>query len=390
MLLTQRQAGVSRSSPTRADGSRRRSSRSTTSWRSRRTRSDRCASSRSIRRDARSTRRECEPERRPRKRDALYWLSKRRESGWRSDDGTDVLLSFVDLSGRTAHPDSGRGDGARSRASTATCRAGCRSAIRERRLRARGRRAGARDHGARQADARRCSRRSGSAQTWRLMSQLSLNYLSLVDVGRGGAARDAAAATTSRDSAEPRASRSRASLACAARRRSRASSTEHGLTLRARPPRRAWSSTRSSSPAAASYLFATVLEHFFGLYASINSFSMLAARSRQRKRSGTRMAAERGLEAAAVTARDVERRDRSRSSMRAPAARRCSPTGRSTSSRRCSCWSGCSPERAPVGGFADPRRGSRALRRRRRASRFRRARSRRSRTARTTRRRGWR
>src|SRR5262249_29327274 len=35
----------------------------------------------------------------------LYWLSKRRPSGWRSDDGTDVLLSFVDRSGRTAYPD---------------------------------------------------------------------------------------------------------------------------------------------------------------------------------------------------------------------------------------------------------------------------------------------
>jgi len=31
------------------------------------------------------------------------------------------------------------------------------------------------------------------------------------------------------------------------------------------------------------YLFASVLEHFLGLYASINSFSQLLARTRQRK-----------------------------------------------------------------------------------------------------------
>jgi type VI secretion system protein ImpG len=33
------------------------------------------------------------------------------------------------------------------------------------------------------------------------------------------------------------------------------------------------------------YLFASVLEKFFGLYASMNSFSQLVARSRQRKES---------------------------------------------------------------------------------------------------------
>jgi type VI secretion system protein ImpG len=31
------------------------------------------------------------------------------------------------------------------------------------------------------------------------------------------------------------------------------------------------------------YLFASVLEHFFGQYATINSFSVLAARTRQRR-----------------------------------------------------------------------------------------------------------
>ena len=35
----------------------------------------------------------------------LHWLAKRRASGWRTDDGADVMLSFVDRSGRSAHPD---------------------------------------------------------------------------------------------------------------------------------------------------------------------------------------------------------------------------------------------------------------------------------------------
>ena len=84
----------------------------------------------------------------------LYWLAKRRDSGWRTDEGTDVLLSFVDRSGRTAHPER----------DAVTARLTCFNGDLPSRLpfgnaggdfELDGARADPRDHGADQADARR-------------------------------------------------------------------------------------------------------------------------------------------------------------------------------------------------------------------------------------------
>jgi len=58
--------------------------------------------------------------------------------------------------------------------------------------------------------------------------------------------------------------------------------TEHGLSF-ARGRRVELDLDEEQFTGAGAYLFASVLEHFFGLYASINSFSTLTARSRQRK-----------------------------------------------------------------------------------------------------------
>ena len=61
----------------------------------------------------------------------LFWYARRRPSGWRTDDGTDVL-SVVRRSApaATVHPSLGCGHRRASPASTAICRAGCRSATR--------------------------------------------------------------------------------------------------------------------------------------------------------------------------------------------------------------------------------------------------------------------
>ena len=114
---------------------------------------------------------------------ALYWLAKRRDSAWRSDDGTDILLSFVDRTGRVAHPEPGCGHGASHLLQQRSAEPASPSAIRRQRLRAGWRRA-------RSARSLRSIKPTrviqpplGDAQTWRLISQLSLNYLSLVDVG---------------------------------------------------------------------------------------------------------------------------------------------------------------------------------------------------------------
>src|SRR5205085_7693641 len=59
--------------------------------------------------------------------------------------------------------------------------------------------------------------------------------------------------------------------------------TEHGLTF-ARGRRVEVEFDEEQFTGAGVFLFGTVLERFLGLYASINSFTVLAARSRQRKR----------------------------------------------------------------------------------------------------------
>jgi type VI secretion system protein ImpG len=60
--------------------------------------------------------------------------------------------------------------------------------------------------------------------------------------------------------------------------------TEHGLTF-ARGRRVEIDLDEEQFTGGGIFLFGTVLERFLGLYASINSFTVLAARSQQRKRS---------------------------------------------------------------------------------------------------------
>jgi type VI secretion system protein ImpG len=120
----------------------------------------------------------------------------------------------------------------------------------------------------------------GTPSIGRLLSQLSLNYLSLTD--GGDALREL---LRLHDFAQSPAARKQIdgitnvqSEAAFAR-----IVTEHGLTF-ARGRRVDLELDEEQFAGAGAYLFASVLEHFFGLYASINSFSTLVARTRQRKR----------------------------------------------------------------------------------------------------------
>jgi type VI secretion system protein ImpG len=217
-----------------------------------------------------------------------YWLSKRRFSGWRSDVGTDMMLSFVDLSGRVVYPEF----------EVVTARLTCFNSDLPSRL----------PFGNEKGDfelerggpvksivalvkpTRVIQPPLGSPQIWRLVSQLSLNYLSLTDsdvvgdgqVGKGTEAlreilrlHDFAGEPAARRQIDGVASvRSAPAFARIA--------TEHGLSF-ARGRRVELELDEEQFTGAGVYLFASVLEHFFGLYASINSFSTLIARSRQRK-----------------------------------------------------------------------------------------------------------
>jgi type VI secretion system protein ImpG len=209
----------------------------------------------------------------------LYWIAKRRRSGWRSDDGTDVLLSFVDRSGRDAYPEQ----------DAVTARLTCFNSDLPSRLPF-GNPGGdfelegggpIREIIALAKPTRVIQPPLGNGLTWRLISQLSLNYLSLVESGEG------ALRETLRlyDFAESPSARKQIDGISGVRSAPTFARilTEHGLTF-ARGRRIEIDFDEEQFTGGGVFLFGTVLERFFGLYSSINSFTVLAARSRQRKR----------------------------------------------------------------------------------------------------------
>jgi len=209
----------------------------------------------------------------------LYWLSKRRPSGWRSDDGTDVLLSFVDRSGRTAYPDQ----------DAVTARLTCFNSDLPSRLPF-GNPGGdfeldgggpIREIVALSKPTRVIQPPLGNGQTWRLVSQLSLNYLSLVESGEE-ALRETLRLYDFADSPSARKQIDGITSVKSGPTFARIL-TEHGLTF-ARGRRVEMELDEDQFTGGGIFLLGTVLERFIGLYASINSFTVLAAKSRQRKR----------------------------------------------------------------------------------------------------------
>jgi type VI secretion system protein ImpG len=122
----------------------------------------------------------------------------------------------------------------------------------------------------------------GRAQLWRLISFLSLNYVSLTDAGLGPLKAllrlhntHDSPAWSGRDHIDGIVGiQSAAQYARIA--------GEYGTGF-ARGLRVEVEFDEDRFEGASAYLFASVLERFFGLYNSINSFSVLAARSRQRR-----------------------------------------------------------------------------------------------------------
>ena len=209
----------------------------------------------------------------------LFWQAKRRESAWRTDDGTDILLSFVDRSGRTAHPEQ----------DTVTARVTCFNSDLPSRLPF-GNASGdfelegagpVRNIIALIKPTRVIQPPLGHGQTWRLISQLSLNYLSLVESGTD-ALRETLRLYDFADSVIAQKQISGIASVGSAPTFARIV-TEHGLTF-ARGRRVEMEFDEEQFTGGGVFLFGTILERFLGLYASINSFSVLSARSKQRKR----------------------------------------------------------------------------------------------------------
>ena len=119
-----------------------------------------------------------------------------------------------------------------------------------------------------------------SCVLWRLISQLSLNYLSLVE-GGAEALRELLQLHNFADSAavdrQIRGIKKVDGEPCYSR-----IEGEHGVSF-ARGHRVKIDFDEEQYAGGGVYMFASVLERFLGLYASLNSFCILAARSEQRK-----------------------------------------------------------------------------------------------------------
>jgi type VI secretion system protein ImpG len=207
-----------------------------------------------------------------------FWYAARRPTPWRRDGSTEVYLTFVDLSGRVAHPEHD--------AITAyvTCFNGDLPS-----LLPFGNEAGDFELPGGGPIRRVLTRVKptpvvqpplGKPQLWRLISQLSLNYLSLVD-GGADALREVLRLHNFLDSASVDRQIDGLVNVRSSPVHSRVVS-EHGISF-ARGRRVEIEFDESQYAGGSVYLFASVLERFLGMYVSLNSFTTLAARTQQRK-----------------------------------------------------------------------------------------------------------
>jgi type VI secretion system protein ImpG len=207
-----------------------------------------------------------------------YWTARRRPAGWREDRATDVYLSFVDLSSRPVYPD----------ADVATARLLCFNGDLPARLPFGDRRGDFEMPGG--GPIRRIVSlvkptdpvypQLGRPQLWRLISQLSLNYMSLAE-GGADTLRELLRLHNFADS--PAAERQIAGIMSVRGESTHAGiESEQGVTF-ARGQRVEIEFDEEQFAGGGVYLMASVLERFLGLYVSLNSFSILTARTKQRK-----------------------------------------------------------------------------------------------------------
>ncbi len=207
-----------------------------------------------------------------------FWRAARRPSGHRDDEGTEVFLSLVDLSGRPVKPF----------VDTLMVRTICSNRDLPARLPF-GNEAGDFElEGAlplkrivalnKPSDALRPPLAKDSQ--WRLISQLSLNYLSLVEDGRGALQEilrlyNFTGSTHSEKQIE-------GLVSVSSKRHFARVVSEDGMAF-ARGTQVEMEFDEEQFVGGGAYLFAAVLECFLGLYVSMNSFSQLRVKTRQRK-----------------------------------------------------------------------------------------------------------
>ncbi len=209
-----------------------------------------------------------------------FWHGARRSTGWRTDRGTEVFLSFADLGGRVRMPD----------AEVVSCALTCFNGELPSRLPFGVDERGDFEFAAGGPVSRvRCVVKPtrviqpplGKALLWRLVSALSLNHLSLVEGGRDALQELLRLHNTGDGTAGERQIQGLVDVRSAPT-YARVGSA-HGVAF-ARGRRVEVVFDEEQFPGGGMFLFASVLEQFLALSASMNSFTQLTATSRQRRR----------------------------------------------------------------------------------------------------------
>ena len=207
-----------------------------------------------------------------------FWLAHRRKSSKANDEGTEMSVSLVDLSARPVYPE----------IDTLTLRTTCTNRDLPARL------SFANETGDFELEGGAAIKRivalrkptasvrppSGKAALWRLISHLSLNYLSLVDEGRE-AFQEILKLYNFTGSAYSEKQIDGITSLTSSRNFARLIS-ENGITF-ARGTRVELELDEEMFTGGGVFLFSSVIERFLGEYVSLNSFSQLAVRTRQRK-----------------------------------------------------------------------------------------------------------
>jgi len=207
-----------------------------------------------------------------------FWHSTRRPSGRRGDEGTEVFISLVDLSGRMKQLD----------VDTLSIRCTCTNRDLPARLPFGNEAGDFEPEGLAQIRRVVALRKptatmrppTGKGAVWRLISHLSLNYLSLVEEGRE-ALQEILRLYDFTDTSYLQ-KQVAGITALKSYRHSARVISENGISF-VRGTRVEMEFDEEQFVGSGVFLFAAVLERFLGMYVNLNSFSQLAARTRQRK-----------------------------------------------------------------------------------------------------------
>jgi len=213
-----------------------------------------------------------------RERKQTFWMANRRPSGRRDDEGTEIYLSMVDLSTRPVTPE----------ADTITVRTTCTNRDLPSRL------PFGNENGDFELEGGAAIKKIvalkkptstvrppiGKSALWRLISHLSLNYLSLVDEGKDSLQEIFKLYSFTGSSFSEK--HIEGIMSVTSRRHFARVFSENGIAF-VRGTQVEMNFDEEQFVGSGVFLFASVVEAFLGLYVSLNSFSQLIARTRQRK-----------------------------------------------------------------------------------------------------------